>query len=148
MRDDLWLQQRLDLIWTNLFPDVEKKNVVHIRFKGRWKNKFGHIKLLKTKASEIAINRYFMHDHVPDAIIDLTIAHELVHYMHGFNSPHPRLYKHPHAGGIVNRELKKRGLHKDLRFEKQWIKKEWEHIVKTEFPRKQPPKGLFSLFKF
>ena len=50
-----------------------------------------------------------MHELIPEYVIDTTVAHELVHYMHGFFSPHQRLYKHPHKGGIVTKELKKRG---------------------------------------
>ena len=58
--------------------------------------------------------------------------------MHGFNSPHPRMYKHPHKGGIVNKELKKRGFGNMLALEKKWIRNEWRNIVKEEFkPRKQ-----------
>ena len=126
MRDDKWLEQRLSDIWNLLFPEVEKGNKVIIKFKGKWKTKFGHIKRLKNKDTEIAINSLFQHPLVPENIIDSTIAHELTHYMHGFNSPLPRKYKHPHAGGIVTRELRKRGfshmLIKEKEFMKNWYK--------------------------
>ncbi|MBI5391697.1 hypothetical protein HZB00_01715 [Candidatus Woesearchaeota archaeon] len=137
MRDELWLHQRLEQIWQLLFPEVERKNTVLIRFKGRWKNKFGHIKRLKDGSSEIVINRHFQQEWVPEYIIDLTIAHELVHYMHGFNSPHPKLYKHPHAGGIVNKELKKRGFEHMLKRENEWIKNEWRKTIEIQQPRRQ-----------
>ena len=126
MRDKIWLDQRLQDISQMLFPELEKKNNVIIRFKGKWKNKFGHIKLLKNSDTEIAINSLFQHPLVPESIIDTTIAHELIHYMHGFNSPHKQQYKHPHAGGIVTREMKKRGfshmLIKEKNFMKTWFK--------------------------
>ena len=46
MRDDEWLNQRFEQIWQLFFPDVEKKKVF-IRWKGQWKNKFGHITTTK-----------------------------------------------------------------------------------------------------
>jgi len=111
-------------IWELLFPEVEKLNNVSIQFKGRWRNKFGHIKRIG-KDTEIAINSLFADEHVPEYIIDLTIAHELVHYWHGFNSPHKQKYRHPHAGGIVNRELRKRGFGHMLVMEHAFIKRQW-----------------------
>ncbi len=125
MRDDAWLERRLDRIWNSLMPEVERKNNVVIRFKGKWKNKFAHIKLLKDGSTEIAINSLFRFRDVPDFILDTTIAHELVHYMHGFQSPYPRKHKYPHKGGIVDKELKKRGFGFLLELEKDWVKKRW-----------------------
>lgn len=147
MRDDLFLIERLENLWNASFSDVEKNNKINIRFKGRWKNKFGHIKKLKNGESEIVINGYFKNESVPDYIIDLTIAHELVHYSHGFNSPLPKLYKHPHKGGVVNKELKKRGFKELLKLERKWIKDEWKNIVGKEFSeRKQRNVFRFRLF--
>lgn len=124
MRDDIWLNSRLEQIWQFLFPEVVKGNKVIIRFKGRWKNKFGHISK-KEEYSEIVVNGLFRHDEVPEYMVDLTIAHELIHYMHGFNSPLPRLYKHPHKGGIVTKELRKRGFSHLLVKEKYFLKDKW-----------------------
>ena len=102
------------IIWSLLFFDVERRNDVLIKFKGNWRNKFGHIKRLKNKNSEIAINGFFKKEIVPEYIVDVTIAHELVHYMHGFNSPHPKLFAHPHKGGVVDKELRGRGFGQNL----------------------------------
>ena len=147
MRDDQFLKEKLESIWNTGFPDVERKNNIKIRFKGRWKNKFGHIKKLKDGNSEIVINGYFKDEKIPDHVIDLTIAHELVHYSHGFNSPLPRLYKHPHKGGIVNKDLKRRGFGHLLKLERPWIKNEWRNIVKEEFKNREPRNcGLFRWF--
>ncbi|MBS3172397.1 hypothetical protein J4438_02365 [Candidatus Woesearchaeota archaeon] len=128
MRDQIWLESRLDNIWKVLMPEVERKNKVIIRFKGRWKNKFGHIKKLNDGSSEIVVNSFFRHLDIPEYIIDTTIAHELVHYMHGFQSPYPRQYKHPHKGNIVNKELNKRGFEMLLKLEKEWIKTNWKSV--------------------
>ncbi|MDD5178401.1 MAG: hypothetical protein PHT54_03945 [Candidatus Nanoarchaeia archaeon] len=137
MRDNSFLAERLDQIWKLLFPELERKNNVLIRFKGNWRNKFGHIKLLKSKDTEIAINGFFKNEVIPEYIIDLTIAHELIHYMHGFNSPHEKKYRHPHQGNIVNKELVKRGFGEMLRKEKEFIKNDWPGMVKENFPRRR-----------
>ena len=147
MRDDEFLRNRLEEVWQKGFLDVEKKNNINIRFKGRWKNKFGHIKKLKSGDSEIVVNGYFKNEAVPDYILELTIAHELVHYSHGFNSPLPKLYSHPHKGGVVNKDLKKRGFGHLLKLERQWIKNEWRNIAKTEFKQRRASDN-FRLFRW
>ena len=129
MRNNLWLQIRLLQIWELLFPELPKLNKVTCVFKGKWKNKFGHIQQ-KGISTEIAINSLFKSELVPEYIIDLTIAHELIHYMHGFNSPLPKKFKHPHKNGIVTKELLKRGFGHWERKEHSWIKKEWPRIYK------------------
>jgi len=129
VRNDDWLKQRMEDIWSLLFQDVERQNNVLIRFKGKWKNKFGHIKILKNKDTEIVINGFFRNDIIPEEIIDITIAHELIHYAHGFNSPHPKLFKYPHQGGVVRRELLKRGFGNSIKEEKKFIKI-WPDIYK------------------
>ncbi|MFH1376693.1 MAG: hypothetical protein ABIH25_03580 [Candidatus Woesearchaeota archaeon] len=131
MRDNIWLEKRLDIIWKVLIPEIEKKNKITIIFKGKWKNKFAHIKRQKDSSTEIAINAFFRYKEVPDFILDTTIAHELVHYMHGFHSPYEKQFKYPHQGGIVNKELKKRGFNFLLVLEKEWIKNKWESIYKN-----------------
>src|SRR3989344_1666179 len=129
MRDDVWLNERLESIWQLLYSDVPKLNNVKVRFKGRWKNKFGHIKKIKDD-SEIVVNGLLRSEEVPEYIIDIVLAHELSHYAHGFNSPLPRKYKHPHKGNIVGRELLKRGFGHWVRMEKSFLKKEWPGIYK------------------
>ncbi|MBI2148249.1 hypothetical protein HYU23_01075 [Candidatus Woesearchaeota archaeon] len=147
MRNNEYLRVKLEEIWINAFSDIEKKNNINIMFKGKWKNKFGHIKKLNNGDSEIVINGYFKDDNIPDFIINLTIAHELVHYSHGFNSPLPKLFKHPHKGGIVNKDLKKRGFTELIKLERKWVKNEWREIVKKEFkPRKINNNSLFRWF--
>ena len=130
MRDNQWLNERLGKMWTLLFEDVKKENQVLAKFKGKWKNKFGHIKMLRDKTSEISVNSLLKHEVIPEYIIDITLAHELVHYSHGFNSPLKRLYRHPHKGGIVNKELKKRGFGNMLKVEKDFVKNKWFGIYK------------------
>lgn len=155
MRDDIWLTQRFDQIWELFFPEVERKDV-YIRWKGKWKNKFGHI-TRKNNKTEIAINKIFKNLQVPEDVIKLTIAHEIVHYSHGFHSHLPRKYRHPHKGGIVEKDLKARGFSYMLKKEKEWQKTEWMKLYRELMPHKlnsiQPkiiqPKQrtIFSFFK-
>ena len=155
MRDDAWLQNRFDLIWQLFFPDVEKKNV-YVCWKGQWKNKFGHIKKGKKGMTEIAINKLFKDLRVPEDMIKLTLAHEIVHYSHGFHSHLPQLFTHPHQGGIVDKELKKRGFQYAMKKEKIWYKQEWlplfaelhpekvvAHQKKSQVMRRRQSRGLF-----
>ena len=122
-RNDQWLRKRMDNIWELLFPETPRLNNVDIKFKGKWKNKFGHI-ARRGSDSYIAINSLFKHELVPEFIIDTTIAHELVHYSHGFNSPLPKLYKHPHKNGIVTKELLRKGFGHLLRKEKYFTRRD------------------------
>lgn len=130
MRDNIWLSGRLNEIWEVFFSDVAKLNEIKVRFLGRWKNKFGHIKKLKDGSSEIVINGLFKDEKIPDYIVDLTIAHEIVHYMHGFNSPHERKFRYPHQGGVVRKELLARGFKIPLKIERRFLKQDWRVICK------------------
>jgi len=129
MRDDNWLRNRMLEIWQLRFMDVPMLNEVKIKFKGKWKLKFGHIKM-KNNITEIVVNSLFKHEDVPQYIIDLTIAHELVHYSHGFQSPLERRFRYPHQGGIVRKELKKRGFKDAMQLEKKIFRKEWPEMFR------------------
>ncbi len=146
MRDDDWLKDRMEQIWNSFFSDVEKRNKIIIKFKGKWKNKFGHIKLLKDNITEIAINGMFKDESIPRYLIDVTIAHELVHYMHGFNSPHEKKFRYPHQGGVVRKELIIRGMRNSLKEEKEFIKNKWPEIVKEKFPKRIRRRNPWRLF--
>ncbi len=134
-RDDIWLKEKLDNIWELLFPEVVKANEIHVKFRGKGKYRFGCIKL-KGEDSFIEINSLFKNEIVPEYVIDTTLAHELVHYMHGFSSPLPKKYRHPHKGGIVDKELIKKGFGDNLKMEKTWAKKDWEKVFKILNDRK------------
>lgn len=135
MRDEAWLQKRLENMWGFLFPEVERKNKVKIYFKGRWRNKFGHI-TKNGRETHIVINSLFKDERVPEYVIDVTIAHELIHYMHGFHSPHKQQFRHPHQGGVVTKEIKERGFSHMLRKEREFFKRDWQILVDEFFPKK------------
>ena len=49
--------------------------------------------------------------------------------MHGFQSPYEQKFRYPHQGGIVDKELKKRGFGLLLKLEKEWVKSNWISVV-------------------
>lgn len=122
-RDNSWLSSRLDNLWSNFFSDVEQTNPIYIKFGKYSKYRLGSIKLSKqTKNTFVTITGMFKRYDIPTEVVDQTIAHELVHYAHGFSSFRPRLHKYPHAGGIVNKELRHRGMTYLLKSYKDWVK--------------------------
>lgn len=150
MRDNKYLEERLYFIWENFFADIPRKNLVLIKFgksSGRqlgsikWANQYSKIKgdLKKKKddyeivddkrISIITITKVFQDPDIPESIIDATIAHELVHYTHGFHSPLPRAVSHPHKGKVVERELYKRGLGEMYIESEKWLKSNWRNIL-------------------
>ncbi len=146
MRDQEWLDVRFNQIWSLFFPDIEKKDVF-VRWKGKWKNKFGHIKKTK-KGTEIAINTLFQDLRVPEDMIKLTIAHEITHYMHGFHSHLPKQHYHPHKGGIVDKVLIEKGFGYALKREKDWYKNEWLPMYFQLFPEKLARRRVRRFFNF
>src|SRR5665647_1927223 len=120
MRDNEWLEEKLENIWAQYFNDVEKINSIVIKFGKKARSRLGSIKQLHNYRSRplaggsrtitdfstdsknmndsiITLTGYFKDERVPECIIDSTIAHELCHYAHGFSSPHPQASKHPHS---------------------------------------------------
>ena len=143
MRNNQWLEAQLKTLLATHFSDVEITNPIEIRFGREAKYRFGSIKLYKTKAtghwllgirqkprakspeparSIITITSLFAKEDVPEEVVRYTIAHELTHYAHGFSSSNKRLFKHPHHGGIVNKELTHRGARTLIYAFKQWLK--------------------------
>ncbi|MDO8638781.1 MAG: hypothetical protein Q7R43_04355 [Candidatus Daviesbacteria bacterium] len=123
MRDDTWLLSRLDHLWNNYFSDVPQINPVFIKFGRQAKLRFGSIRMEPwSKKTYIVITGMFKSSKIPAEVIDHTIAHELVHYVHGFSSPHKRMHRFPHEGGVVKGELENRGLIHLLKAYKEWIK--------------------------
>lgn len=122
-RDNQWLLFRLEEIWSQYFKDINQTNRVYIGFGRKAKYRFGSIRFCRQdKSSLITINGSFKDPKFPVQIVDHTIAHELVHYAHGFSSPRPRLHSHPHRGGVIDKELEKRGLDQLVKFYKNWVK--------------------------
>jgi hypothetical protein len=77
----------------------------------------------------ITITRKFKDPSIPEYVVDATIAHELVHYTHGFSSPLKQLYRHPHKGGLIKKELTNRGLGDIYMTASHWIRTTWRHYT-------------------
>lgn len=146
LRSDTWLMERLNHIWQEFYPDIARSNAVDIVFGRKSRTRLGSIGMqgwvgikgvaYKTHDSiphgttVITITGYFRDTSIPDYVIDATIGHEMVHYAHGFHSPHPQLYRYPHQGGIVDTEMRKRGMGDILRSQRLWLKNHWHHVAK------------------
>lgn len=123
-RDEKWLLSRLDYIWLRYFPDITQTNKVFIKFGRFARLRLGSIKYNKHSGdTTITITPMFKNKSIPQEVIDHTIAHELIHYTHGFSSPHPKLHKYPHEGGIVKKEMSERGMKNLIKAYGSWIKK-------------------------
>lgn len=129
VRDNNWLLSRLDDIWTKYFDDIATTNPVLVRFGRYAKYRLGSIKLnRKTGASLIIITGMFKSLSIPQEVVDHTLAHELIHYGHGFSSNKKRLHKYPHAGGVVDKEMRVRGMAYLLDRYKLWVK-EYKNLL-------------------
>ncbi len=120
------LPDLLEKLWCEYFADVPRLNKVQIAYASPWKRRLGMIKMtLDESVSFIGINRLLRHPQVPEAVLVTTVAHEMAHYAHGFGSPLPRLFAHPHANNVIDKELEKRHLGEMARLCNQWIDQEW-----------------------
>ena len=147
VRDNHWLKNQLEHLLATYFSDIKLTNPIEIRFGREAKYRFGSIRLIKPRKhlrgvgifsprrwnslahrdptpqkSIITITSMFAKESVPAPVVEYTIAHELCHYAHGFSSSNKRLFKYPHHGGVVNRELKDRGALDLIHAFKRWLK--------------------------
>ena len=116
----------LNSIWQAHFSETPRVNVVTIAYAYPWKGRLGLIRLSDDQCfTFIGINALLQLPEVPEAVLITTIAHEMVHYAHGFGSPLPRPYEHPHANNVVDRELSRRHLDAELKSCNEWIDNNW-----------------------
>lgn len=136
LRNDAWLLARLDYIWSAYFDDITQINPVFIKFGRFARLRFGSIRLdRRSRKTYILITGMFKDPNIPEEVVDHTIAHELCHYAHGFSSPHKRLHKFPHEGGIIKRELENRGLIHLFKAYRKWIK-DYKEELKEYYRRR------------
>ncbi len=153
LRDQQWLEERLVHLWNKGFPDLVAENQIVIRWGRKARVRLGSIRMAKDKkTSTILINRLFQQAEVPLAVVDAVIVHELTHYVHGFSSPLEQKFSTPHAGGVVDKELKKRGFSRELQVQKKWLKDVWPMFLKQYGPpqkrrvRRSRRRGLVRFF--
>ena len=126
VRDGRWLREILRDIWDRYFRDTPRVNVVQISYGAPWKTRLGSITLSEDhRTSYIQVNGLLRLTDIPECVTTVTIAHEMVHYAHGFGSPLPQRYKHPHRGGIVKRELIRRGMELEYARYDEWVYNHW-----------------------
>lgn len=148
MRDQAWLQAQLDFLLQRNFSDMQRPNMITIAFGRKAQRRLGSIRMTRDKKeSRILVNGLFRNPEIPETIVQATIAHELCHYAHGFCSPLSKKYKNPHAGGVIERELRKRDLGLLHDFERQWTKNHWVDLISPLSRRRSKPsaKGLLRL---
>jgi hypothetical protein len=114
---------------------------VDIAFAKRWKARLGLISLCEaSKVSRIRLNALLSHPDVPECITTITVAHELVHYAHGFGSSLPQRHEHPHRGNVVEKEIIHRGLGAQYEEYLDWIDCHWDQFYHTQ---SVPPRHLW-----
>lgn len=130
VRDQAWLTDQLEHIWATWFADVNRVTPVTIRYVRPWKRRLAVIYLTENdRRSFIGVNRLLRDPRVPYPVVQVTLAHELAHYAHGFGSHHPRRYRHPHRGNVIQRELTRRGLGAELCFYTEWTNDSWFDLL-------------------
>lgn len=150
MRNNTWLKNRFDYLYKRYFSDIEIVNNIIVHFGRPTKTRLGSIKqasIDKNSNSIITINGHFRDLKIPSYVIDAVLAHEFMHYAHGFCSPHKQAYCNPHQGGVVDYDLKERGLAEILKSEKLWIKKNWTNYIKKYHPYKNRQRKNKNIFK-
>ncbi|MBN2016277.1 hypothetical protein JW766_05615 [Candidatus Dojkabacteria bacterium] len=145
-RDNKWLEQIMYELWEDHFNDIPRKNLVLIKFGRKAKRQLGSIRWVKRdtrvksiikkrlddfdyqddkRVTLITITSLFKSPRVPEYVIRATIAHEVIHYAHGFFSPLKQMFNHPHKGGLIRREMQARGLLLIYKKSKKWLKEKW-----------------------
>lgn len=147
-RSQAWLRRLLAEVWSRHFADTPRVNDVAIAYCRPSKTRLGWIALSESgQSSLIGINRFLRHPDVPLDICLVTVAHEVVHYSHGFGSPLPRRYDDPHADGVVERELVARGLGDPLRRYEAWAADHWSTFYAQQAtPRSKQAQDSSSVF--
>jgi len=133
LRDDDWLESRLQVLWDSYYSDIKRVYPIKPSFGPRARYRYGSIYSIGRQC-HILINRLFAHPDVPDYVVDATLVHELAHYVHGYGSGRPKLYTHPHRGGVVDKEMEKRGC---LFLEEQasaWRRENWQTFYSSQTP--------------
>ena len=158
MRDHAWLVNKLQELLKTYFANMPLTNPIEIRWGREAKFRFGSIKLegrstryIKLrgfggllnkkielqensrgetpKKSIITVTSMFVSEAVPVGVIEYTICHELCHYAHGFSSTNKKLFRHPHHGGVINKELTERNAQHLIPEYKKWLKTYRQQIL-------------------
>ncbi len=130
MRDQQWLNAALGSLLGGPFADMPQTSPIAIGYGRAAKNRMGSIRLHKG-VSSILINPLLTSPEVPEVVVLSVIAHELAHYAHGYGSHTPRKYPYPHRGGVVEKELQRRGMLAQSRLADTWLNMHWQKHYET-----------------
>lgn len=151
VRDNKWLEEQMFDLWEMYFNDVPRKNLVVIKFGRRAQRQLGCIKWVRnntkikgfmrrkldelkvqddTRVSLITVTSHYKDLEIPEYVVQETIAHEMIHYAHGFFSPLKQIYDHPHKGGIIRKEMVARGLEPIYKASKKWLRAHWSNYLR------------------
>src|SRR5918912_973139 len=107
-RDHAWLQARFRHLWDTYYSDARIGYPIEVKFGRSARYRYGSI-YNTGRQCRITINGLFAHPEIPEYVVDATLAHELAHYVHGYGSGLPKLHSHPHRGGVIDKEMQRRG---------------------------------------
>lgn len=124
-RDNRWLESRLQHIWGTYFTDAPKGYPIEVKFGRAARYRYGSI-CNQGRFCQILINGLFASNEVPEYVVDATLAHELSHYVHGYGSGLKKLHAHPHRGGVIDKEMQKRGCFVLEERANAWRKEHWQ----------------------
>jgi hypothetical protein len=141
-RNQAWLEQEFETMWSRHFSDVSRPNRLTVKWGRVSRTRLGAITARggdiyhNPEVSEIRLNPLLQSSNVPVEVIWQTMAHEATHYCHGFCSPHPRKYRHPHKGNVIVKEFMARDLLAIHNKSHQWLKMHWQTYVTSSVPTK------------
>ena len=133
LRDDVWLESRLMYLWNTYYSEGPAGYPIRVNFGRPARYRFGSI-FNQGRKCRILINGVFAHPEVPEYVVDATLAHELAHYVHGYASGLPKLHSNPHRGGVIDKEMQKRGC---FYLEEQagpWRRENWHRFYESHAP--------------
>lgn len=129
---DKYLASKAAALIRENFPERGVINLLIVKW-GNKKSKrvLGHIKAIHNNefGSIIEINPMLKDLSVPEYVLEYVLMHELTHYFQGFGSNHERKHKHPHRGGIVEKELARHGWEEITEKSEKWIKEHWKEVI-------------------
>lgn len=133
---DNYLAKKAASLVRENFQEKEVTNLLVVRWGKKWARTLGHIKPLKNEnkhdtsyGSIIEINSILKSAEIPEYVLDYVLMHELTHYFQGFGSNHERKGKHPHKGGLVDKELERLGWGEIMEKSEKWLKENWAETL-------------------
>ncbi|MGC8668110.1 MAG: hypothetical protein ACP5VE_08360 [Chthonomonadales bacterium] len=122
-----WLKDRLELLWTRYFSDAPVGYPIRVEFGRPARTRYGSIFNVGCQC-RIRVNGLFADPEVPEFVVDATLLHELVHYVHGYGSGLPKLHSSPHRGRVIESEMERRGCLHVEEAAAVWRNNHWEQF--------------------